>query len=113
MRVDSTTDFVSPDSPDRRKRQTAVLRRATNGGNQVASGCGAGGDRGGAQRAKLTETEKLLRDIETLRESIGLNWLDPGVLPMNADERIIVRHEIETLSAYLKNLLERLGASDT
>jgi hypothetical protein len=61
----------------------------------------------------MTETEKLLRDIETLRESIGLNWLDLGVLPMNADERIIVRQQIETLSAYLKNLLERLWALDT
>ena len=55
----------------------------------------AGGDRGGAKKQKMTGTEKLLRDIQTLRESIQIDWDDLDSNPLREEERKNIRVHIE------------------
>jgi hypothetical protein len=59
----------------------------------------------------MTETEKLLRDIETLRESIQIDWDDLHSNPLREEERNIVRTHLEACQAELKKLIERFLAS--
>jgi hypothetical protein len=56
----------------------------------------------------LTETEKLLRDIETLRTSIRTDWADLATKSLSKEDRAGVREHLEICSAELKNLLEQL-----
>lgn len=57
----------------------------------------------------MTETEKLLRDIETVRESIANAWLDLAVLQeLPREDRKAIRQHIETLNKELEPLLKRL-----
>ena len=56
----------------------------------------------------LTEAEKLKRDIDTLRESIRLDWAELDQLPMSADERAGIREHIKTCVKDLTDLLARL-----
>jgi hypothetical protein len=63
--------------------------------------------------AAMTEREKLLRDIQGLRESINLNWVDLARLDLSSDERAGIRQNTELLVAELQELLKRLSASDS
>jgi hypothetical protein len=56
----------------------------------------------------MTEREKLQRDIDTLRESIRLNWLDLSRLPLNFQEAQAIRAEINVCVRDLADLLMRL-----
>ena len=71
-----------------------------------------GGDRGGAKKQKMTETEKLLRDIQTLRELIKIDWDDLASNPLREEERKNIRVHIELCQIELKNLLDRLWSLD-
>lgn len=60
----------------------------------------------------MTETEKLLRDIQTLRESIQIDWADLDSNPLREEERKNIRMHLELCQTELKNLIERLLAMD-
>ncbi len=98
--------------PYLRKRQTAVLCRLAVGRDSIAPGRGKSGDRGRAKRRQMTETEKLLRDIQTLRESIQIDWADLDSNPLREEERKNIRMHLELCQTELKNLIERLLALD-
>jgi hypothetical protein len=56
----------------------------------------------------MTPTEKLLRDIETLRASVRTDWADLGTKSLSKEERAGIRQHIEICNAELKGLLEKL-----
>lgn len=60
----------------------------------------------------MTETEKLLRDIQTLRESIQIDWADLDSNPLREEERKYIRAHLEACQAELKHLIDRLLALD-
>jgi hypothetical protein len=60
----------------------------------------------------MTETEKLMRHIETLRESIKIDWADLNSNPLREKEREDIRSHLEICQAELKSLLDRLLASE-
>jgi hypothetical protein len=60
----------------------------------------------------MTETEKLLRDIQTLRESIQIDLDDLASNPLREEERKNLCAHIELCQTELKNLLERLLSSN-
>ncbi len=60
----------------------------------------------------MTETEKLLRHIQTVRESIKIDWADLDSNPLREEERKNIRLHIELCQTELKDLLDRLLASD-
>lgn len=60
----------------------------------------------------MTETEKLVRHIEVLRGSIKIDWADLNSNPLREKEREDIRSHLEICQAELKNLLERLLASE-
>jgi hypothetical protein len=55
----------------------------------------------------MTGTEKLLRDIEALRESIAIDWEDLRANPLREEERNSVRTHLEACQAELKKLISR------
>jgi len=59
---------------------------------------------------KMTEKEKLIRDITTIRESINRDWADLSSLSsLSHDERTAIRTHIEQCIQELKGLIERLS----
>jgi len=60
------------------------------------------------QRDQMTKAEKLLRDIEALRESIEIEWDDLASNPLREEERGNIRLHIERCQAELHILLQRL-----
>lgn len=60
----------------------------------------------------VDEAARLRRDIDTLNESIRLNWLDLEQLPLPREERIAIRTNIELLIAELQQLILRLEGRD-
>lgn len=58
----------------------------------------------------MTEQEKLRRDIDTLRESIRLGWVDMDSKPLSPDERRKLRLVITGL---VKDLAELIGRLDS
>ena len=56
----------------------------------------------------MSEAEKLLRDIHTLRESINIDWDDLYSNPLREEERRQLRTHLELCQAELKALIERL-----
>ena len=56
----------------------------------------------------MTEMDKLKRDIDTLRESIRLDWQELAQLALTADERQGIRDHIEICQEDLRDLLNRL-----
>jgi hypothetical protein len=60
----------------------------------------------------MTETEKLLRDIQALRESIQIDWEDLYANPHREQERSVVRAHLEACQAELQTLVERFLASN-
>jgi len=55
-----------------------------------------------------SEREKLVRDIDGLKERIRLAWLDMISKPMAAEERQELRKSIDSLVRELDNLRTRL-----
>ena len=60
----------------------------------------------------MTETEKLVRHIEALRESIKIDWADLNSNPLREKEREDIRSHLEICQTELKNILDRLLASE-
>lgn len=58
----------------------------------------------------MTETEKLLRQIQTLKESIEVDWDDLASNPVREDERKHIRTHLELCQAELKDLIDRFWA---
>jgi hypothetical protein len=57
----------------------------------------------------MTEKEKLISDIRTIRETISRDWADLTSSPsLSHDERTAVRTHIEQCVQDLKGLIERL-----
>lgn len=57
----------------------------------------------------MTEKEKLIRDITTIRESINRDWADlSSILSLSHDDRTAIRAHIEQCVQDLKELAERL-----
>ena len=56
----------------------------------------------------MTSQEKLQRDIDTLRESIKLEWQDIATKQLSITERQDIKQHIQWCSDELKNLYERL-----
>jgi hypothetical protein len=59
----------------------------------------------------MTETEKLIRDIETLRESLQHDWVDLGTKSLSSAERHQIQQHIDWATTELKALYDRLIAS--
>ena len=55
-----------------------------------------------------TERERLVRDINNLKERVSLVWLDMISKPMAAEERQELRKSIDSLVRELDNLRTRL-----
>ena len=56
----------------------------------------------------MTERERLLRDIEGLRESIRLNFVDLAKLDLSPEDRAGIRQNSALLIKELADLLARL-----
>ncbi|BDV36509.1 MULTISPECIES: hypothetical protein [Methylocystis] len=56
----------------------------------------------------MSEIEKLLRDIHTLRESIQIDWGELYSNPLREAERNEIRTHLELCQAELGILIERL-----
>jgi len=57
----------------------------------------------------MTEKERLIRDIVTLRDSINRDWANfTSLSSLSHDERTAIRTHIEQCVQDLKNLTERL-----
>jgi len=56
----------------------------------------------------MTSQEKLQRDIDTLRESIKLNWQDIAIKQLSATQRQGVKQHVQWCTDELKKLYERL-----
>jgi hypothetical protein len=57
----------------------------------------------------MTEKEKLIRDIHTVRETINRDWADlTSSLSLSHDERTALRAHVEQCVQDLKRLIERL-----
>ena len=57
----------------------------------------------------MTEKEKLIRDITTIRESINRDWADlSSILSLSHDDRTAIRAHIEQCVQDLKDLTKRL-----
>jgi hypothetical protein len=58
---------------------------------------------------KMTEKEKLIRDITTIRESINRDWADlSSLFSLSHDDRTAIRTHIEQCVQDLKEPTERL-----
>lgn len=56
----------------------------------------------------MTSQEKLQRDIDTLRESIKLDWQDIATKQLSLTERKDIKQHIQWCSDELKSLYDRL-----
>ena len=57
---------------------------------------------------RMNEREKLVRDINTLKESISVAWVDMISKPMTAAERGELRKHIDSLVKDLDSLRSKL-----
>jgi hypothetical protein len=60
----------------------------------------------------MIQKEKLIREIETLRESIRTDWLHLATKPLQQNDRKEIRRHIDSCIADLKNVLEQLADSN-
>lgn len=56
----------------------------------------------------MSETEKLIREIDLLRETIRREWFDIRLDTLTHDDRVVIREHIDRCHADLKILLDRL-----
>lgn len=56
----------------------------------------------------MTEAETLIRDIESLLETIRREWFNIRLDTLTHDDRVVIRDHIERNHADLKILLDRL-----
>ena len=61
----------------------------------------------------MNEREKLRSDIDTLKESIRLFWLDMPTKTMTPEDRMELLKHISALVAELAELLRRLDQSES
>ena len=59
------------------------------------------------QRDDMKKLEELQQDIDTLRESISLQWKEIGTMSPNQQDTLAARAAIECLVSDLKYLLEQ------
>ncbi len=67
--------------------------------------------KGQSKVAKLTEHERLLRDINGLKESVRLGWIDMASRPMTGQERRELRKSIDSLVQDLNDLRAKLDSN--
>jgi hypothetical protein len=60
-----------------------------------------------------TEPKKLIRDINGLKESVRLAWLEMASKPMTSAERQELRKQIDLLDKELKHLRTKLDQPPT
>lgn len=60
----------------------------------------------------MTEHEKLVHDIEGLKESIRLSWIEMDRCAMKPEERASLRNHISDLGREIAFLLDKLEALD-
>ena len=60
----------------------------------------------------MTATEKLLREIEALRDSIEIDWEDLNSNPLREDERRHIRDHLEKCQAELQKVTARFLATN-
>ena len=60
----------------------------------------------------MAEVEKLWHDIEAVRQSIVGGWGDLASMSLSANERRVIRDQIEVSVRELKALLDRLDAME-
>jgi hypothetical protein len=65
-----------------------------------------------ARNNTMTEAEKLIRGIESLRETIRREWFNIRLEALTHDDRVVIREHIERCHADLKILLDRLWNLD-
>jgi hypothetical protein len=56
----------------------------------------------------MTEAETLIREIESLRETIRREWFNIRLDTLTHDDRVVIRDHIERCHTDLKILLDRL-----
>ncbi len=56
----------------------------------------------------MTDAERLIREIELLRETIRREWFNIRLEALTHDDRAVIRENIERCHADLKLLLDRL-----
>jgi hypothetical protein len=56
----------------------------------------------------MSEAEKLVREIELLRETIRREWFNVRLDTLTHDDRVLIREHIERCHADLKLLLDQL-----
>jgi hypothetical protein len=56
----------------------------------------------------MTEAETLIREIQSLRETIRREWFNIRLDALTHDDRVVIRDHIERCHADLKILLDRL-----
>jgi hypothetical protein len=57
----------------------------------------------------MNQKEKLLRDIETLRESVRHDWRDLSAVQLSQEDRAGIKKHIQCCLAELKELEKKLG----
>lgn len=57
----------------------------------------------------MSQKEKLIRDIETLRESVRQDWRDLSVLQLSQEDRSGIKKHIQCCLDELKDLEKKLG----
>lgn len=57
----------------------------------------------------MNQKDKLLRDIETLRESMRRDWKDLATLQLSIEDRAGIKQHIAWCQNELKELLSKLG----
>ena len=61
----------------------------------------------------MSPTDKIIRDIESLQESMRHDWQDLGKLDLNASERKNVRKHMKWCAAQLNFLVAQLEILDS
>ena len=59
----------------------------------------------------MTDDEKLIRDIETLKESIEIDRLEIGLAQRTAKEKAEIREHLQHCKTALKELESRIGGT--
>jgi len=97
-------------SPYRGQHEAPVLRRAPPRAGQVGArrreGCYRGGAQG--QPMTLTEAQKLVRDLDTLADSIRNDWVDLATKRLSIDDRDALRKHLQWCLTEMERLRQRI-----
>lgn len=61
----------------------------------------------------MTAQDQLRRDIETLKDSVRLNWRDIGTRQLSAQERAGIKQNIKWCLDEMKKLYDQLESTET